>query len=153
MSDPHTPGSAPGVSIDQQIRWGDLDALGHVNNVVFFQFCESARIAYFEAVGLDRFKQQPTDGPGMVSAQLNFRRQLHYPGQVRVTARVTKIGQRSFTLTYAIYDTADDQLVADGDSVCVWVDYAAGRAMTLPDQLVASIAHLEQNQSLISRAT
>ena len=148
MTDPPPPAS--GVTIDQQIRWGDLDALGHVNNIVYFQYCESARIAYFDAMELDRFKRRSTDGPGMVSAQLSFRRQLHYPGQVRVTAHVTKIGRRSFTLAYEIRDVADDRVVADGDSVCVWVDYAAGRAMPLPDELVASIVHLEQNESLKS---
>jgi acyl-CoA thioester hydrolase len=141
----------PGVTVDCQIRWGDLDALGHVNNIIVFQYCESARIAYFEAIGLDRFKEKPTDGPGMVSASLNFRRQLHYPGMVRVTANTTAIGEKSFTLEYVVRDLADGQIAADGSSVCVWVDYEAARAKRLPDALVARIAQLEHNPELASR--
>lgn len=153
MSDTERTGrDGPGVTIEQQIRWGDLDALGHVNNIIFFQYCESARIAYFDAVGLDRFRQRPTDGPGMVTASLNFRRQLHYPGSVLVTANTTKVGSKSFTLSYVIRDQADNQVVADGESVCVWVDYAAGRAMPLDDALIAAIAELERNPDLLQRA-
>jgi acyl-CoA thioester hydrolase len=138
----------PGVTIDIPIRWGDLDALGHVNNIYFFQYCESARIAYFDAIGIDRFRRKPTDGPGMVSANLNFRRQLRYPGLVRVTANTTAIGDKSFTLHYTIRDASDNAIVADGDSVCLWVDYEIAKAMRLPDAFVARIAELEQNTTL-----
>lgn len=140
-----------GVTVTCPLRWGDMDTLGHVNNTIYFQFCEEARIAYFHAVGLDDFKERPTDGPGMVACNLNFRRQLRYPGTVTVAGNVTQIKQRSFTLAYKIVDTADGQVVADGGSVCVWVDYAAGRAMDLPQRLVERIAELERNPDL--RAT
>ncbi len=146
------PPAAAGVTIDCQIRWGDLDALGHVNNVIYFQFCESARIAYFETIGFDQFKDAPTDGPGMVSANLNFRRQLHYPGDVRVHANAIAVGEKSFTLRYVLRDLADQAIVADGDSVCVWVDYAAAKAKRLPDAMVARISEIEQSPQLLRKA-
>lgn len=142
-----------GVTIECPIRWGDMDALGHVNNIIYFQYCESARIAYVEAIGIERFKQKPTDGPGMVSANLNFRRQLRYPGTVRVTANTTAVGEKSFTLHYTIRDAADGAIVADGDSICLWVDYEAAKAMRLPDAFVARIAELEHNPALAERRT
>lgn len=150
MSDPRDE-SAAGVTIECPIRWGDMDALGHVNNIIFFQYCESARIAYFEAIDLEQFRERPTDGPGMVSANLNFRRQLKYPGLVRVTANTTTIGEKSFTLRYTLRDAADGAIVAEGDSVCLWVDYAAAKAMRLPDRFVARIAEIERNPALASR--
>jgi acyl-CoA thioester hydrolase len=128
-----------------------MDSLGHVNNIIYFQYCESARMAYFEAIGLERLRRKPTDGPGMVSAQLNFRRQLRYPGTVRVTANATAIGNKSFTLSYTLMDVADNAVVADGSSVCVWVDYETSRAMPLSDALVARIAELEHNPTLVRR--
>ena len=140
--------SSSGVTIEQPIRWGDLDSLGHVNNIIFFQFCESARIAYFERIELDRFKRKATDGPGLVAAKLNFRRQLRYPGTVAVSANVTRIGGKAFTLSYAIRDVADGEIAADGDSVCVWVDYQAGRAMPLPEPLIEKIRLLERDDRL-----
>ena len=140
--------SDTGVTVPQQIRWGDLDALGHVNNIIFFQFAESARMAYFDAISLGDFKEQPTDGPGMVSANMNFRRQLKYPGTVHVAAHVTRIGEKSFTMKYTLRDAADDFVVADGEGVMVWVDYAAGRARPLPPALVDRIIQLERNPGL-----
>lgn len=128
-----------------------MDALGHVNNIIFFQYCESARIAYFDALDLSRFRRQSTDGPGMVAANLNFRRQLKYPGAVRVAAHATQVGERSFTLAYEIVDLADGVTAADGSSVCLWVDYAAGKALRLPDELVAAIAGLERRPELANR--
>jgi len=135
-----------GIEVEQQIRWGDLDALGHVNNTIFFQFCESARIAYFAALGLERFKERPTDGPGIVTATLNFRQQLHYPGRVKISARTTRVGGKSYTLAYEIRDAATGTVAADGESVCVWVDYAAGRAMPLPAALVEAMAQIDQSR-------
>lgn len=140
-----------GIFVDCDIRWGDLDAIGHVNNIIFFQFCESARIAYFDALGVDRFKRKPTDGPGMVAANLNFRRQLKYPGRIRATANCTQVGERSFTLSYTIIDLADGFVAADGASVCLWVDYAEGKAMRLPDELVDQIARTENRPELRER--
>lgn len=148
-SDSSTPET--GASVICPIRWGDMDALGHVNNIVFFQYCESARIAYFDALEIKRYQRQPTDGPGMVAANLNFRRQLKYPGTVRATANATQVGERSFTLSYKIIDLADEAVVADGDSVCLWVDYAAGKALRLPDELVAAMARLERRPELAER--
>jgi len=146
-------GSDSGVTIEQQIRWGDLDALGHVNNIVFFQFAESARMAYFDAIGIADFKEAPLDGPGMVSANLNFRRQLKYPGTVRVTTNVIRIGAKSFTMQYTLRDAADDFVVADGESVMVWVDYAAGRARPLSPSLIERIIAIEKNPKLQPTAT
>ena len=64
------------------IRWGDMDAMGHVNNTVYFRYMEQARISWFEALGL-----QPDplgEGPVIVNAACTFARQLEYPGTVLV---------------------------------------------------------------------
>ncbi len=146
MIEDQTP--APGLTIEIPIRWGDMDAFGHVNNIVFFQYCESARIAYFDAIDIDQYKQKPTDNPALATANLNFRQQLRYPGTVAVTANATRIGKSSLTFAYTLRDKADGSVAADGDSVIVWVDYEKGAATPLPDALVNAIADREQNPSL-----
>lgn len=80
------------------VRWGDMDSFGHVNNARFFTYCESARISWFEAVELDRHREDERQGPAAVSATCNFRRQVHYPATLEVGARATRIGGKSFTL-------------------------------------------------------
>ncbi len=137
-----------GVTIRCEIRWGDMDALGHVNNIVYFQYCESARIAYFERLDYHRLREHDRIGPGMVAANLNFRRQLAYPGTVDVTAHVTSISRKSFTLAYEILEVGNPEVAADGSSVCLWVDYAQGKALPLPKELIAGIVAIENNPAL-----
>ena len=117
------------------VRWGDMDAFGHVNNAKYFTYCESARIAYFAAVDLETVKAAPDHGPAVVTATCNFRQQVHHPAELDVGARVTRLGRTSFTLEYLILRRGTDEVVADGSSVAVWVDYGVGESIPLPDEL------------------
>jgi len=125
------------------VRWGDMDALGHVNNAKYFTYCESARIGYFEAVELWKYREHDRQGPAIVTATCHFKQQVHYPAALEVGARVSEIRHRSFTLEYEMYRQGTDELVADGSSVVVWVDYDANKAIPLPDGLRAAIQQLE----------
>ncbi len=136
-----------GTQIEVPVRWGDMDALQHVNNINYFQFCESARIAYFETIGLFD-KTGSTLGPSLVAAQLNFRRQVHYPATLQVGVSASKIGNTSFTLSYVIRNSAGNELVADGSSVVVWVDYSREKPVPLPEELIERMVELEGNPDL-----
>jgi len=125
------------------VRWGDMDALGHVNNAKYFTYCESARIGYFEAIELWTYREHDGQGPAVVTATCNFKQQVHYPAALEVGARVSEIRNRSFTLEYEIYQQGSDELVADGSSVVVWVDYEANKAIPLPEGLRAAIQQFE----------
>lgn len=125
------------------VRWGDMDAFGHVNNAKYFTFCESARIAYFEAIGLGPQTTTPVHGPSVVTATCNFRRQVHYPATLEVGVRAARIGRTSFPLEYGIFVEGTDELVADGSSVVVWVDYGAGKSTPLPEDLKQRIRDLD----------
>ncbi|RMH17785.1 MAG: acyl-CoA thioesterase [Acidobacteria bacterium] len=138
-----TPRDAFHVWIPIDVRWGDMDAFGHVNNAKYFTYCESARIRYFEEVGIRGDGPRGGLGPAVVQASCNFRRQVHYPAALEVGVRTSKIGRSSFTLDYAIYRRDDGELVADGSSVVVWVDYGAGVSRPLPDDLTARIRALD----------
>ncbi len=126
------------------IRWGDMDAFGHVNNAKYFTYCESARISYFQAIGLGAaHNTTPDHGPSLVTATCNFRRQVHYPATLEVGVRAVKIGSTSFPLEYGIFLEGTDDLVADGSSVVVWVDYHAGKSTALPESLKQRIRELD----------
>jgi acyl-CoA thioester hydrolase len=127
-----------------EVRWGDMDAFGHVNNAVYFTYCESARISYFDAIELENHRGEATHGPAVVTATCNFRKQVHYPEALEVGARATKIGGKSFTLEYLILRRGSDEVVADGSSVVVWVDYGAGHSIALPEALKSSIQRWDQ---------
>ena len=118
-----------------EVRWGDMDALGHVNNAMYFRYLESARIAWYDAVGMALLQAKPSDGPGLVATNMSFRRQLKYPGSVVVEVRPGRVGERSFGLEFRVVDASDGTLYADGGSTNVWVDYAAEKALPLPARL------------------
>lgn len=125
------------------VRWGDMDCYGHVNNAVYFTYCESARLAYFERIGMLSGQFPDTHKPALVHASLNFRKQVVYPAELEVGARVPRIGTKSFTIDIAIVYKGTDDVVADGSSVIAWTDYAVNRAIPLPDRLVETIRNLE----------
>jgi acyl-CoA thioester hydrolase len=125
-----------------EVRWGDMDAFGHVNNARYFTYCESARIRYFEVVGLSEHQRDKV-GPSVVSASCNFRRQLRYPETLEVGARAVRLGRSSFTLEYGIFREGSEELVADGASVVVWTDFEAESSTALPAALRARITDLD----------
>ena len=65
------------------IRWGDMDAMGHVNNTVYFRYMEQARISWFESL-VPRADAWGEIGIVIVNASCNFRRPINYPGTVEV---------------------------------------------------------------------
>ena len=85
------------VVVAWPVQWGDQDAMGHVNNVVFFRWCESARIEYFGRVGMPGKRAAGQGEFILASIRCDFRRQVNFPDVVRVGARIARIGRSSMT--------------------------------------------------------
>ena len=118
------------------IRWGDMDAMGHVNNTVYFRYMETVRIEWMRAVGCDPGPQG--QGPVIVNAFCNFYRQLEYPGDVRVKLYVSDPGRTTFE-TWCTMERTDQPGVvcAEGGATTIWVDFPQQKAETLPDWMRA----------------
>jgi acyl-CoA thioester hydrolase len=118
----------------QVIRWGDMDALGHVNNTVYFRFMEQCRIEWLEeAFGPTVAADQ---GPVIVNAHCNFRRQMKYPATISVAMFAGQMGRTSVETTYVIRDADDEQIIyADGGAKIVWVDFTKEKSTALPESL------------------
>lgn len=113
------------------LHWGEMDALGHVNNVVYFRYFETARIAYFERTGIQASGDVHV-GPILASTACRFRRPLTFPDRICVGARVTEIGDDRFTMEYALASERHGAIAAIGEGVVVSFDYRAGRKHALP---------------------
>lgn len=118
------------------VRWGDMDALGHVNNALYLQYLESARVGFFELLGwgMEAFATL-RQGPVVVSQIFHYRRQVVYPATLEVGVRCSGIRERSFDLEYAVFQAGSETLVGNGGTVMAWADLAAGRAMAVPDEM------------------
>lgn len=130
------------IAVICDVRWGDLDALGHVNNTVFFRFFEEARIALLDRVGLRAHRKATGTGPILAATSCQFRRPLGHPDQVTCYAGVTRIGTTSFTVEYVLKSAAHGGVVATGDSVVVHYDYQAQAKAPLPDAIRAALQGL-----------
>ncbi|GAA4410316.1 acyl-CoA thioesterase [Quisquiliibacterium transsilvanicum] len=125
--------------LEVPIRWGDMDAMGHVNNTVYFRYMEQTRISWFEAMGLD---SRPEAGEGMVvvNAYCTFARQFEYPGTVLCRHYVGRLGTSSFETYVEMSRTDDpDTVCAYGGAKGVWVDYAQQKSRPLPPQVREAI--------------
>ncbi len=123
------------------IRWGDMDAMGHVNNTNYFRYIESARIAWLEQVG--GLPDSRTEGPVIVNASMNFLKQLTYPGDIEVRTFVAPPGRSSVEVSHEIRligaDGEPGELHADGVAKVVWVDFRIEKSAPLPEVLRAAI--------------
>jgi acyl-CoA thioester hydrolase len=120
------------------IRWGDMDAMGHVNNTIYFRYFEIARLEWLYEVGA------PPDplgsGPVIVNAFCNFIRQLEYPGDILAKHYVATPGRSSFD-TFITLERAEQPgaIYAEGGATTVWVDSKTQKSAPLPDWLRALI--------------
>jgi len=118
----------------QTIRWGDMDAFGHVNNTIYFRFMEQCRIEWLEEVFGPTIAGE--QGPVIVNAHCNFRRQMKYPASIVVQMFAGHLGRTSVETTYVIRDAGDEQIIyADGSAKIVWVDFKKEKSTALPDSL------------------
>jgi acyl-CoA thioester hydrolase len=120
----------------ERVRFGDLDAMRHLNNVVFLRYFETARISYLRHLVPAHDPADPEgDGFGLIFAEchINYRAPVHYDEQVAIACGVADVRRSSFRIPFRM--TVDDRLAAEGYGVLVGFDYAAQRAMPLPDAL------------------
>jgi acyl-CoA thioester hydrolase len=127
------------------IRWGDMDAFGHVNNVAFFRYLENTRVDWLNALQY----VEPRNGEGVVVVNVfcNFYQQLRYPGDLVAKLYLTDLGRRSFdhVVTFERLD-APGRIIAAGGATIVWVNFAQGQALPLPEDLRNTLTDIQKTQ-------
>lgn len=117
------------------IQWGDMDAFGHVNNVVYIRWFESGRIDLLETFGSVVSMEPGGIGPILASIQCDYKKQLHFPDTVHIGTRVGKIGRTSATAEHVVYSEQLRAIAATGTSTMVVFDYEANRPVRVPEDL------------------
>ena len=112
------------------IRWGDMDAQGHVNNTVYFRYMEQARIEWLLRVA-EQIGAGSTPGAVIVNASCTFIEPIEYPGTVEVRMFIGPPGRSSFDTQYELWVAGRKH--AEGAAKIVWVDRATQRSTPLPD--------------------
>jgi acyl-CoA thioester hydrolase len=120
-----------------------MDALGHVNSLVYLRWFESARVAYFDRLALSKDMWARKIGPILARQEIDYHRPISYPDRVRVETAITRLGRSSFTMAFRITRAAAGDLVAEGRGVMVMVDYASGETLPLDAALRSAVSTLE----------
>jgi acyl-CoA thioester hydrolase len=123
------------------IRWGVMDAFGHVNNTVYFRYMEQVRISWLETLDVESEERSTGEGPVIINASMTFLRQLRYPGDIDCRMFVGEPGRSSIDTRFELRraDTPD-VLVAEGNAKIVWVNYMEEKSVPLPDAVRRLVA-------------
>ena len=131
------------IVVSLPIQWGDQDAMGHVNGVVYFRWFETARVAYLNQCGLSHLMGDEGLGPILAAIKCDYRRQLKHPDTVLVSGSITEIGRSSMKMRHLIYSQSQQAIAAEGESTVVMFDYLKQRPTRVPDDIRQTIERME----------
>ncbi|MGE5071901.1 MAG: acyl-CoA thioesterase [Anaerolineae bacterium] len=118
-----------------EVRYGDLDPQGHLNNAKFLTYFEQARIRYFEELGLFSKDTSFMDiGVIVADIHIRYRAPVFMGADVRVGVRTTAIGSKSITMEESIVDGETGKVYADGTVVLVTYDYHAHKTIPVTEE-------------------
>jgi acyl-CoA thioester hydrolase len=127
----HVEQSTPFYSCEIPVRWGDMDAYGHVNNTLYFRYFEEARFMWMLEKGIPL---KSDTHPVVVTIGCTFLRPIFYPETLRIDIFLSEPGRSSFMVTYKLYTSSQpDSPAAEGYSKVVWVSSGDGKSVPLPE--------------------
>ena len=121
------------------IRWGDMDAYGHVNNTIYFRYMEQARVEWITSLG---YQVAPgRESMLMMNGFCNFYKQLSYPGDLILKTSIGAIGRTSMDVftSMALTSTPNEE-VAIGGATMVWVDLTTNKSAPWPEHILLKIS-------------
>lgn len=120
------------------VRWGDVDSFGHVNNAVFLAYLEQSRSEWMDSVPCHW--QEGEAGPVVANVNINYRRPIHWPARIAVTLKPDSPGRSSIKLHSEIRsapegEKKESKLYADAIVTLVWIDKKSGESVPLPTSI------------------
>lgn len=134
----------------ENTRWGDLDAMGHINNVLYARYYESARTTYFSELFAMNFVSKMPTGVILADMKIAYLQQLHHPATMKIGARVSRLGGSSLHFDAAIFieDDGNDHLISTSRATLVWFDYAQNKTLKIPQEMRETIIDHENTPPL-----
>ena len=127
------------VIYEQQVAWGDMDAFGHVNNVIYYRYIESARLCYLDKLNI--FEQDIYTV--VASNQCKYIQLVLYPDRLKIGARVDEIRNSAFRMHYSIWSEKLNNIIATGEAVIVCVNKNDMKKVQIPTYIKDKIKQLE----------
>jgi len=131
------------VHIPLSVQWGDMDAFNHVNNVMYFRYFESARIAYFNQLELMGNDSANEVAPILAETSCRYKFPLTYPDEILVGARVIENHSHGFLMEYAVYSSQHKLITSIGTGRIVMLNYNTHEKVAVTVNLTDRINQLE----------
>ena len=130
--------SVPLFSMSIKVRWGDMDAMGHVNNTCYFRYCEQARMEWFSSLDLAA-SNAPDSRIVIINVFCEFLQPVVYPCTLEIEMSASDVGNSSFMSHYVLREkmqanaSAEARIFSNARAKIVWVDAAGTKSIALPD--------------------
>jgi acyl-CoA thioester hydrolase len=128
------------VHITQKVQWGEMDALQHVNNTVYFRYFENVRVEFMELTGINALIARENCGPILGHTQCKYLLPLTWPDTITIGTRISAIRDKRFTMEYAVFSHKHQRIVAEGSGEAIYVNYAAGKTVPIPESIRTAIS-------------
>lgn len=125
------------------VRFADLDPQGHVNNAVYLTYLESARLGYYELVGIWGREEGIKTGMVVAHIDIDYLAPIFFGQEIQVGLKLARLGNKSFTLEYVIETVPGKVPLARGTSVMVPYDSITGNSILIPPDWRVKILHFE----------
>lgn len=126
------------------VRWSEADVLGHINNVEFLRYIEAGRVDYCSDVMDMIIGVGVKSGWILADIRCTYRQQVHYPCSLEICSSITKVGNKSATITAHLYRKGEADPVVTSEGVMVWFDYELQKTTTIPDTVRQQVAAYEK---------
>ncbi len=124
--------------------------MGHINNVLYARYYESARVAYIDELLDIQFVNKVPTGVILADMKIAYLQQLHHPTIMHIGARVSRLGSSSFHLDAAVFVDGNQQPISTSRATLVWFDYAQNQTLKIPQDVRQGIIDYETLEPLHS---
>ena len=133
------------VQVEIIVQWGDMDAFNHVNNAMYFKYFETARIAYFEKLGVMGDDLEDNVAPILAETNCRYKLPLNYPDSIMVGAKIIENHSHGFMMEYAVYSHQHKKISSIGTGRIVMLNYATHEKVKVDNALLEKIEKIESH--------
>ena len=116
---------------EQQVSWGDMDAFGHVNNVIYYRYIESARISFLNELGVFNYLINVV----VSSNNCQYFSPVVYPDILKIEVKILEVRNSAFRMHYILWSENQQKIVAASEAVIVCVNQDNNQKVMIPSDL------------------
>ncbi|MHA2181359.1 MAG: acyl-CoA thioesterase [Promethearchaeota archaeon] len=132
------------VVLEMPIRWGDMDARGHVNNTIYYRYFESSRIALFELLNVYKDPTTALIAPILSYQNCYYKAPLTYPDTIHIGAKIQGIEESKIIIHHSIMSKKLNRIAAEGEAHIVWYNYEEKKKSIIPKDLKQELLKLKE---------